>query len=120
MAKRYYEPFKVLERVGKVAYRLALPDFSKIHPVFHVSLLKQFLGTYQVQVAALPDEDHEGLPMEQPLAICDTRVVLRKGIPTRQVLVQWSRSSPKEATWEWLFEFKTTYPSYHLEDKVIF
>ncbi|GJS24498.1 ty3-gypsy retrotransposon protein [Tanacetum coccineum] len=95
MAKRYYEPFKVLERVGKVAYRLALPDFSNIHPVLHVSLLKQFLGTYQVQVAALPDKDHEGLPMEQPLAICDTRVVLPKGIPTRQVLVQWSGSYPK-------------------------
>ncbi|GJX99459.1 ty3-gypsy retrotransposon protein [Tanacetum coccineum] len=79
----------VLERVGKVSYRLALLDFSKIHPVFHVSLLKPLLGTDQVQVMALPNGDHKGL-------------------------------SPDEATWEWLFEFKTTYPSYHLEDKVIF
>ncbi|GJY76380.1 hypothetical protein Tco_0481496 [Tanacetum coccineum] len=41
-------------------------------------------------------------------------------ILARQVLVQWSISSPEEATWEWLSEFKIAYPSYHLEDKVIF
>ncbi|GJQ98748.1 ty3-gypsy retrotransposon protein [Tanacetum coccineum] len=70
LAKRYYESFKVLERVAR---------------------------TDQVQVAAFPDEDHEGLPVERPLAICDSRIVLRKGIPSRQVLVQWSGSSPEEA-----------------------
>ncbi|GJX62635.1 ty3-gypsy retrotransposon protein [Tanacetum coccineum] len=120
LAKRYYGPFNVLERAGKVAYRLTLPDFSKIHPFFHVSLSKPFLGTNQVEVTTLPDEDHEGLLVEQPLPICDNRIMLRKGISASQVLVQWSGSSPEEATWEWLSEFKTTYPSYHLEDKVIF
>ncbi|GJU09991.1 ty3-gypsy retrotransposon protein [Tanacetum coccineum] len=119
LAKRYYGPFKVLERVGKVAYRLALPDSSKIHPVFHVSLLKPFSGTGHEQVANLPEETQEGQPMEQPLAICNTRIILRKGIPAQQVLVQWSGRSPEEATWEWLSEFKSAYPSYHLEDKVI-
>ncbi|GJS38900.1 ty3-gypsy retrotransposon protein [Tanacetum coccineum] len=97
LAKRYYGPFKVLERVCKVAYRLALPDSSKIH-----------------------SDEHEGQPVEQPLEICDTRIVLQKGVSARQVLVQWSGSSPEEVTWEWLSEFKIAYPSYHLEDKVIF
>lgn len=119
LAKRCYGPFEVLERIGKVAYRLALPPTSKIHPLFHVSILKPFSGSGHEGDANLPEEAHEGHPVEQPLAICDSRIILQNGVPTCQVLVQWSGSSPEEATWEWLSEFQATYPSYHLEDKVI-
>ena len=39
---RYERPFKVLRRVGKVAYKLELPAKLKVHSVFHVSMLKPF------------------------------------------------------------------------------
>nr|GEW20882.1 Ty3/gypsy retrotransposon protein [Tanacetum cinerariifolium] len=112
-------PFEVLERVRKVAYRLALPPTSKIHSIFHVSILKPFLKTGHEVLMDLLEEAHEGQPMEQSLAICDSWLVLQHGVPARQVLVQWCGRSPEKATWEWVSEFQDTYPSYHLEDKVI-
>lgn len=119
LSKRYYGPFEVVERIGKVAYRLAQPETSQIHPVFHVSILKPYTGVDDVAITPLPEEEEEGQPLEQPLAIGGSRVVLRNGQVAQQVLVQWTGGSPEEATWEWVDEFRVAYPDYHLEDKVI-
>ncbi|GJV02425.1 ty3-gypsy retrotransposon protein [Tanacetum coccineum] len=115
-----------LKKSGRVAgRRTRRPSFGacrksgRVHPVFHVSILKLFSWTGEEVVAKLPEEEHECHPLEQPLAICDSRLVLRNGLPTRRVLVQWVGSSPEEVAWEWLSEFQATYTSYHLEDKVI-
>ena len=45
LAPRYIGPFEILERMGMVAYRLALPpDMSQVHPVFHVSMLRKYIS----------------------------------------------------------------------------
>ncbi|GJZ81421.1 ty3-gypsy retrotransposon protein [Tanacetum coccineum] len=92
LAKRYYGPYEVMERIGKVAYWLALPATSRTHPVFHVSILKGFLGDGSEVVAGLPE-------VEQPLAVCDVREVLQNGEPTRQILVQWAGIRVQPGLW---------------------
>ena len=43
LSPRFIGPFKILERVGTVAYRLALPSsMSGVHEVFHVSMLRKY------------------------------------------------------------------------------
>jgi hypothetical protein len=43
MEPRYCAPFEILDRVGPIAYRLALPLIVKAHNFFHVSLLKKYV-----------------------------------------------------------------------------
>ena len=43
MSPRYYGLFEVLERIGPVAYKLALPPSTRAHNVFHVSLFKKYV-----------------------------------------------------------------------------
>jgi hypothetical protein len=43
LATRYCGPFKILERIGPIAYMFSFPTFLCIHNVFHVSLLKKYI-----------------------------------------------------------------------------
>ena len=58
---KYYGPYKILERLGPVAYKLQLPASTKIHPVFHVSCLKQHLGENVSPTLDLPLITEDGI-----------------------------------------------------------
>lgn len=57
LSARYYGPFEIIKKVGKIAYKLNLPPQSKIHPTFHVSLLKAHHGPPPLMIASLPALD---------------------------------------------------------------
>ncbi|KAH0635853.1 hypothetical protein KY289_035768 [Solanum tuberosum] len=57
LGRRYFGPFKVIKRIGDVAYKLELSVEAKIHPVFHVSVLKRCLGEPIQQVTPLQLQD---------------------------------------------------------------
>ena len=68
----------------------------------------------------LPKEAIHSQPLLTPLAIVDSRTIFRHGTPIRQILVQWNGLPLEETSWEDWSGFVKNYPSYNLEDKVIF
>jgi hypothetical protein len=92
---RFFGPYKIVERLGSVAYKLELPPSSSIHPVFHVSQLKLSPGDQQVS-SALPSNLQA---FQVPLRILQRRWTSRDH-PMEQGLIQWSHTPPELATWE--------------------
>jgi hypothetical protein len=112
LAAKFYGPFQVLERIGEVAYKLALPTGSKVHPVFHVSLLKQQVGTKAATSTEIPEYESNH-PVIQPQAALG----FRGNINSKEVLIHWQGFNPADATWEKVAEFQARFPDFVLEDK---
>jgi len=95
LAFKLFGPFPVIERIGEVAYKLELPEHSRIHPVFHVSQLKPCLGPGQQVLPSLP---HPDSILQVPVDVLQRRVRARGLSIVVQGLVQWSGGSAEEAT----------------------
>jgi hypothetical protein len=54
LAFKYFGPYLVTAKVGYVAYQLKLPESSALHPVFHVSMLKNAVGANTQVCPTLP------------------------------------------------------------------
>jgi hypothetical protein len=117
LAARYYGLYPIVERIGAVAYKLMLPEGSRVHPVFHVSLLKKAVGNYHVETE-LPDLMEEPIEVFEPESVLATRVVKQQGENIKQVLMHWKGKTVEEATWEDELMIRSQFTNFNLEDKV--
>jgi hypothetical protein len=89
LSSKYYGPFEIMEKIGKVAYRLNLPEGSQVHPVFHVSQLKERVGTGTVINADLPVMGSQEKLRVEPVAVLDRRIVKKGNKPATEILIRW-------------------------------
>nr|XP_029147033.1 uncharacterized protein LOC112735440 isoform X1 [Arachis hypogaea] len=116
LSPRYYGLFEMVERIGAVAYRLAMPQGCRLHPVFHVSKLKKAIPPQQ-QVQTLPP----GLAEDGELVMHPSQIVASQTAKDRalEYLVRWLGLSPCEDSWERAATLRATFPEFHLKDKVV-
>ncbi len=112
LAARYYGPFEVIARVGKVAYRLKLPEHSQIHPVFHVSQLKQGISPNSHVTSTTPLTSRDREPLAGPEKILDERITQRRRGEVKEVLVKWINLPEDAATWMDYRVLVTQYPEF--------
>ncbi|XP_066347818.1 uncharacterized protein [Miscanthus floridulus] len=97
---RFYGPFKIIQRIGKVAYKLDLPEDSRIHPVVHVSQLKKHVPATMTVSDDLSSVGVEPIKELQPHQVLQVRTILRGAHSVPQKLIQWTGLPEALATWE--------------------
>ena len=100
------------EKVGKVAYRLALPpSLAAVHDVFHVSQLRKYIRdeSHVIDHSELEVRPDLSVP-DQPVAIIDSSEKHLRNKVVRLVRVQWSSQSPGDSTWELENRMREQYP----------
>ncbi|GJW19090.1 putative reverse transcriptase domain-containing protein [Tanacetum coccineum] len=109
---RYIGPFRIIERIGPVAYRLELPqELSRVHNVFHVCNLKKCLSddTLVIPLEEIQLDDKLNF-VEEPVEIMDREVKQLKRSRIPIVKVRWNARRGPEYTWEREDQFKSKYP----------
>ena len=100
---RFIGPFEILERIGTVAYRLALPpSMSGVYEVFHVSMLLIYILQIQLMwwIGGQIEVDTDGTFEEGPMCIVDSRDQVLRRKTVRLVRVPWRHCGVEESTWE--------------------
>ena len=112
LSPRFIGPFEILERVGTIVHRLALPpSMSGVHEVFHVSMLRRYTPNLAHvvdwgEIEVDTDETFE----EGPVCIMDSRDQVLRCKTVWLVRVLWRHYGVEESTWEREDTMRATYP----------
>ncbi|GKE41344.1 putative reverse transcriptase domain-containing protein [Tanacetum coccineum] len=109
---RYIGPFKILERIGRVAYKLELPEeLSNVNSTFHVSNLKKCLSdeSLVIPIKELRLDDKLNF-VEEPVEIMDREVKQLKQSHIPIVKVRWNSKRGPKFTWKREDQICAKYP----------
>ena len=71
---KYYNPYRVLQRIGSMDYKLYFSPYSHVHPILHVSCLKKVIKDETLVETILPNTDKEGKIILKPEGIIETYI----------------------------------------------
>ena len=118
LAPRFCGPFIVLKHIGSSIYRLALPDGVQIHLVFHVSHLKELLGSVtiylQPKLWLRPKNYLLNHMYRKEFMMLKQKKMCNKEI--REFKIKWMDKSVKDTTWERENTLRTNFPSFPLQE----
>ena len=117
LSPRYVGPYKVIERVGAVAYKLDLPPkLNAFHNVFHVSQLRKCLSDQEESVEDVPPGLKENMTVEAwPVRIMDRMTKGTRGKSRDLLKVLWNCGGREEYTWETENKMKANFPEWFKE-----
>ena len=112
LSSRFIGPLEILERIGTVAYQLALsPSMSGVHEVLHVSMLRKYTPDLAHVVDWGEIEVDTDVTFEEgPVCILDSRDQVLRRKTVRLVRVLWRHYGVEESTWEREDTMRATYP----------
>ena len=116
LAPKYYGPYEVLKEIGTVAYKLKLPPYATIHPIFHVSQLKKAVGATQPPQPLPPQLAADMELQVEPSDVLSVRPTHLRGSVEEEVLIKLKILPDLESTWELYFVIQEQFPCFHLED----
>ncbi|XP_022873945.1 uncharacterized protein LOC111392781, partial [Olea europaea var. sylvestris] len=112
LSPRFIGPFEILEKIGNVAYRLALPpELSAVHNVFHIFMWRKYIPdpNHVVNVQSL-DVQSDMTYEEAPAVILERKDHVLRNRKVPLVKVQWSKHGEDKATWEREEDILAKYP----------
>ncbi|MCF6786103.1 chromo domain-containing protein, partial [Corynebacterium parakroppenstedtii] len=113
LSPRYIGPYEVWKRVGKVAYELNLPsEMNLVHPVFHVSMLRKYVGDPSsiVSFDVMGVVEYNLTYEETLVQILDRQVKRLRNKEVASVKVLWRNQQVESATWEAEANMQKRYP----------
>ncbi|XP_074302918.1 uncharacterized protein LOC141637253 [Silene latifolia] len=119
LSQNFIRPYVILDQIGEVAYRLALPAaVDRVHNEFHVSQIRKYVSdpSHVLEVENI-ELDQALTSVEMPMEMLDRKLHKTRNDETILLKVLWSKHNVEEATWEPEEAMRERYP--HLFDRYV-